>query len=326
MFEELKKIDIAGSDVDPNHHIYQLEASGEMVRYAEFEGIKAGEEVKILHSTDFHLNRMNQRDIEENNPVVASTRIYREAFRDERTVPNAKRTMEFFPLFDANIVTGDTLDYLTWGTLELVQECIWDIDPDAIVALGGHDTTRRMQGKIVDETSLESRYEILKKHWRHDLAYVSKVIKDRVMVIALDNGRTGYYGDQAERLRADIEKAKKEKLTVLIFQHEPICTKNPDEIYVEPIRINDGTGCRNFCENFIGFESKDPVTDEVYALITENADVVKGVFCGHMHSDFYTELCGSYMENGEKKAAKIPQYVLTGNMYDKGHFLAITIK
>ncbi len=326
MFENIKKIDIANSSSDPEHHIYQLISSGIMVRYADIEGIKKGEEVRIMQSTDFHLNRIDRQDGQENNPVVASIGNYCETLRDEQAVHNAWRTMEFFRLFDARIITGDTLDYLTWGSLELLKECIWDIDGEAIVTLGDHDLTRKKQESLDDETSLESRYDILKEYWEHDVAYVSRVIKDRVMIIALDNGRTGYYGNQAELLRADIERAKKEKLTVLIFQHNPICTKNPEEVSVEPIRVNDETGTRNFCENFIGAAHKDPITDEVYRLITENADVVKGIFCGHMHSDFYTEVCGSYEENGQKTPQKIPQYVLTGNMFDQGHILAITVK
>ena len=159
MFENIKKIDIVGSAEDPKNHIFMLEASGEMVRSAEIEGLKAGEEVKILHSTDFHLNRINKRDEEENNPVVASTRIYREAFRDERTVPNAKRTVEFFPLFDETIITGDNLDYLTWGSLELLNECIWDINPNAIVALGGQsfgDSSRQRKIGILWRASRET--------------------------------------------------------------------------------------------------------------------------------------------------------------------------
>ena len=56
--------------------------------------------------------------------------------------------------------------------------------------------------------------------------------------------------------------------------------------------------------------------------MTHNADVIRGIFCGHWHSDFYTEILA---ETPDGKKTVIPQYVLTGNMYDKGHALIITV-
>lgn len=68
--------------------------------------------------------------------------------------------------------------------------------------------------------------------------------------------------------------------------------------------------------NLRDFEEKNPIiletidkrrstfkredTMKLYRLITENADVVKGVFCGHWHNEAYTEIIGSYIKNGEK--------------------------
>lgn len=47
--------------------------------------------------------------------------------------------MEIAPLFDKLIVTGDVMDYLTWGTLEYVERYIYEKCPDALLAVGGHD-------------------------------------------------------------------------------------------------------------------------------------------------------------------------------------------
>ena len=51
------------------------------------------------------------------------------------------------------------------------------------------------------------------------------------------------------------------------------------------------------------------------ALITENADVIKGFFCGHRHSAFYTEIKATYTDEKGIHNATIPQWVEPGNPY-----------
>lgn len=317
------RIDIAGSAADPHTHIYQLGEDGLMLRYADFTADKPGEPVEIWQITDLHLNALNARDIEENNPVIVSTRQYRMWCRDEESVPNADRAMAVSAFVDQTVVTGDTLDYLTWGTIDLLEKHVWAVDPEAIVTMGGHDITRKMQGLVDDPTTLESRYDILAKYWRHDMWYSEKVLKDRVMIIQLNNGEGRYIPSQAEQLKKSLEKARREKLIVFIFQHEPISTHNPAETDVTPMRINDGSGTRDFCGHFLGSELR-PDDSGTYDLIVSGADVIRGVFCGHWHSDFYTEIIATRGEGGEQTV--IPQYVLTGTPYDFGHGLLITVK
>ena len=58
-----------------------------------------------------------------------------------------------------------------------------------------------------------------------------------------------------------------------------------------------------------------------------NADIVKAVFCGHMHSDYYTEIIATYKDaDGKTVDTVIPQYVHTGSIYDgTGHVFRITV-
>ena len=71
-----------------------------------------------------------------------------------------------------------------------------------------------------------------------------------------------------------------------------------------------------------GAERCDATTMKIYDLITENADVVKAIFTGHWHSQFYSEVCASYEKNGEKVPAFIPQYVISGNPYHEAGMMA----
>ncbi len=312
-----KTIDVEGNASDPNHHLYQLADSGLMVRRAHIKAKKPGEPVEILQITDMHLNELNERDLAENLPAIVSTREYRMWCRDRASLPSAENAMAVSPFFDLTVVTGDTLDYLTWGSLDLTVKTIWGVCPDALVTIGGHDVTRRMQGKVSDETTLESRLDILASAWKHDLFYTARTLCGRVTAIQLDNGGRGYTPDMAEKLARDLDDARVRGRVVLIFQHEPISTRNPAEHDVTPIHVNDGSGTRNFCDAFLGGAAR-PDSSGVYDLILHSADVIGGVFCGHWHSDFYTEIIA---ENGV-----IPQYVLTGNAYGKGHVLIVSVE
>ena len=57
--------------------------------------------------------------------------------------------------------------------------------------------------------------------------------------------------------------------------------------------------------------------------------MVKGIFCGHLHSGFYTEVKASYIDSdGERADAYIPQYNMEGAVYDDyaGHVMEITVE
>ena len=70
-----------------------------------------------------------------------------------------------------------------------------------------------------------------------------------------------------------------------------------------------------------GATGKDLDT-RVYKLIVDNADIVRGLFCGDWHNYVYTEVKGTDDEGNVKM---IPQYVSTANAYG-GCAVKITIK
>ena len=156
--------------------------------------------------------------------------------------------------------------------------------------------------------------------------YVSRVLGNKAMVIGLDNSIQKYTKYQIEKLKNDISLAREKGYVALIFQHEPISTGREEDTAVEAYKVYDSS-VRDFY-NLIGVIGNDD-TKELYKIITENADVIRGVYCGHMHSAFYTEIKGSYLdERGERVEKNIPQYLLEGNPYDNqcGHVMRITVK
>lgn len=316
-----------GSPDDPINYIYTY-FGGPYVRDVVIQGRKPGTDpVEIVQTSDTHFNLVNALDEEEKNPSIMSTKVNRTWLANGQSLPAVAKALDYAKYSDLTIVTGDVLDYLSHGCKQLTIENLFRVDTDVLACLGGHDTTRVMQGVVPDPSSYDSRLEFLREFWPHDIHYVSKVVKDKVMCIVMDNGASQYWPEQVPLLAADIETARENGYVVLIFEHEPICTKNPAETKVEPISANDPS-TPDYCNTCVGREGSTGATKEVYDLITQNADVVRGVFCGHMHSDFYCEILGSYLdENGNKVDAVIPQYVLTATVYGgTGHVIRITVE
>lgn len=284
--------------------------------------------VEIVQISDTHFNYINEYDLAEANPSIMSTKEYRTWLAGGSSQPNAVRAMEYARYSDQTVITGDILDYLSYGCKELTVKNLFRKDTDLLACLGGHDTTRVMQGKVSDPTSFESRMDILREFWPNDTRYASKVVKNKAMCVVLDNANGGYWEEQIDKLAADIQKAREENLVILIFEHEPICTHNPDDHEIHPLLsfAADGT-TQSFDDSCYGKDGTAGATLEVYNLIRNNADVIRGVFCGHYHGDYHTAIKGSYTdENGNVVEQDIPQYILTANAYGTGHVMKITVK
>ena len=326
-------VDIVGSAKDPRTHICQLTDSGMMVRRAYVKSKKGGEPIEILQFTDTHLNLLNQRDLDENDPVSMASYRGRttKRFKDGATVRTTSAAMALTPFFDQTVVSGDVIDYITWGSLELMRDIIVKPLPDVLMPIGMHDLVRRMQGDVEETTTLAERQELVRPYWPHDIFYESRVLGDKVMVIALNNCAGRYFDHQTERFATDLARARRENLIVLLFQHEQMCTHNPLETGVVALRQDDKhtppDAKIDFCNRFAGNDHDvDDESRRLYELIYSNGDVIKGIFCGHEHADIYTEVAAYYLdENGNRVDTVIPQHVLTGNMYQDGHIMIVTI-
>lgn len=334
-FFEQKSTDLKGSAENPNTHLYQLE-DGTIVHRVYIDTKKGGEEKNILFIADTHLITWNLKDFEEKNPIILETiDKRRSSFRREDAIINTEKIMGWSNLFDKTVVGGDLIDYLTWGGLDYIKRFFYDVNPDTLLLVGSHDTTRVMGYENIDPTTLESREEMVQQVIKTDIFYHSEVFANKVMIVALNNAQHKYYDFQVEKLNSDIKKAREENLDILIFQHEHMATCNPKEKRIDVLHENLNGAFNvyehvlNFCDSpyKIGGPDTECTTLELYNLIRENADVVKGVFCGHWHNEAYTEILGSYIdENGEKKEKIIPQYIVTAVAYEKGHMMVITVR
>ena len=321
---------ICGSSDDINTWIYKDNKTGVYVREAYIESVTpADKRTEIIQITDVHLNYTDVDD--EDDEEVMHTKQCRTWNADGISVKALINAMEYAKGYDRTVITGDTLDYLTKGSMKLMQKYIWDVDPECIVTLGGHDLTKQMQTGLPNKLSLTQRQAIVQKFWKHDIFYSSEILNDNVMLIQMDNSCGCYWENQISKLKKDLKTAREKGYTILIFQHEAISTgRKEDEEYKAFYVWADCGDTENFYSNCVGHKpNSDEASIAVYKLITENADIVRGLFCGHYHTSFYMEVEGSYVDaDGIRKRKTIPQYVLECNVYAgyTGHVLKITVK
>ncbi len=306
-----------------------------------------GEEVVIAQLSDLHMSTINDKDREENN----SSLLYTAEKYKTWAIEWIEKELAYAEIADRVVLTGDTISYLSHGNIEAMYEYIWNKYPYHIITSGNHDSTQVMGGVPELLTDAE-RMAWINDVWKHNYEYVSTVVKDKVMIIAVDNAtqfEDGIYSfavGTAQKMKTDLEIAKEKGYAVLLFAHVPLYTANPDETdvlchYVGDWQNRNDAGQKRYTYDFsinkitpTGKNSSDkegrplcgtPEMKEdgenakVFALINEYSTTIKGVFTGHKHGAYYTEiLC----EDG----TKIPQYTMNGGFYTFGTVTKITVK
>ena len=318
-----------------NKDFYQLK-NGLKIREIEYDLSNGADRkpVDIIQVGDTHLNYVNDKDWQEQSTCILATYKGRVWNRNGSSVPTINRFMEYVSFFDQAVVTGDILDYFSWGCAEMVQKLIVDKDPDILFAIGNHEPAIHMQN--VDhvcntDASRDAVHERLATFWPNDTKYDSKIIKNEdgiemAMLVVMDNESHKYLWEEIYvGLKRDIEIAREKNIPILMFQHCPISTRGgaEEDRYTWFYQPGDTSGFSSDKTIDLGKREAGSTNDEldkrVYSLIVNNADVVRGLFCGDYHNFMYTEIKGT-------DGTMIPQYVSTANAYANGCAVKITIK
>ena len=318
---------VVGSCQNLNTWIYEL-SNGIRMREVIIDSGKGGTPVEIMHLSDMHLNYMNERDMEEANPTLLSTYEHRKWGANGEFVSKNAQLLECAKDVDQIVITGDVLDYLSHGAVELMYREIWDKYPDTIIAVGNHEFVQNVQGTVEESISEADRWKWIESVWKHDPHYCSKVIRDKVIVIQLNNGENKFYQNQVTRLKDDLKIAREQGYVALLFMHEPLVTGNPADKAVKPI-LPDRDAVSDTYDFYTGkrwsnvYPAIDSATEDMFRVITTNADVIKGVFNGHIHTSFYTEILA---KTPKENKTVIPQYTLCASAFHGGYALKITVK
>ncbi len=315
-------------------HVYYEAETGVSVHDVVIDaGI--GDEVFIGHISDIHFNYCNQQDMDEADPVLMSTLQHRVWLANGVTVENCRRCTALLDDADQMVFNGDTLDYLSHGSMELMQQEVWDKFPDAIATIGGHELARCMQGTVPETTTRAERIETVRAFWKHDIDYVSRLLKDKVLVVGLNNDLWSVNAHALECFKADVALAREKGYIILLFAHEPICTCDPadEEVTAEHPSVlmpGDLSGFpKDFCHGvtrgnpMVGSPKCDETTNAFYEVLVNSADVVCGFFAGHWHNEMYMEILA---KTGDGRDAVIPQFVKTASAYGKGNVMRILVK
>ncbi len=310
--------------------VIYLTNSGVRMREIHFDGSDNADaepvEIAVVSDTHFiHYNEEDWKDAE-----LLFTNKTRSWGRGGTHIPYMKKAMELASKYDYFVGTGDIIDFLTRGSLELLDEFM--IQPTlgkGMILLGNHDQTKQNETRASDKVSYAERIAMMQEVWPHDILYTSKVLGNNVMVIGFDNGTYKCTQDQYEKMKADIETARENGYIVLLFYHIPFAVGGDNPNYTASCMASD----RN-CTNSYNFYTGDPIggpednldvpTRGVYDLIKNNGDIIKGMICGHEHEDIYTEF-NAFTPDGEPVI--IPQHIMNSNAYFKnGNMCKITIK
>lgn len=305
LFFSQKHINFIEPNIQKGFSFYSLSDTGQIILEVNIETNLGGETVEIAHLTDIHINYCEEEDFKDSE--TAYTYQKRLWLNNADSLLSLERSLQVADCCDQTVITGDILDFLSVGARNLTVKHIFEHDSEVICTLGGHDLKKQIETGLPEQLSLEKRYNIVKSFWCNDVTYHSKIIKEKVIIVALDNSQGKYIKEQIPLLKRDIEKARKENKIILIFQHEPVYTANENDFEVKPMWARQKEKY-NFLNVSCGHPNCDKDTKEMYNLICDNSDIIKGIFCGHLHEFFYTEV--------KTKNGYIPQFVCPANPYN----------
>ncbi len=218
-----------------------------------------------------------------------------------------------------------------------------------------------VDNSLKEMRTIEERYAMAQAHWTNDVYYDSEIMldsngKENIMMIYIDNSQHKYLESQIAPLTRDLAYAKSHGIPALIFQHIPMLSMNPNETewkYLDGFHnynkivpqdnsyydtangkytikeghIGAGTQVKVInmtnASDYMGDASSDEATLTMCQLIRKNADVIKGVFAGHIHAHTKSEII-AIDENGDPNGLTIPQY--TGYLASQRGVMRITVK
>ncbi|MBQ9112054.1 MAG: metallophosphoesterase [Clostridia bacterium] len=319
------KTTVAGTPTYKPTWVYQLD-NGIMVREVDIYTGNENDPIEIVQISDLHLSGINEKDI--GDAEIMATYNSREWLRDGGGIYYAERVLEYSKDADQIVITGDLMDFFSWGSMEYLKKFVFDKYDNIMACVGNHETAKKMGGRY-SKQELITRLDTLQSVWCNDVYYSSKIIDGRVMLIQMDNGSqcdvngARFWECQIQPLTEDLALARKMGICVLLFYHVPLVTENFSDMLRYEI-LSGGSASLNFMQNssLAGGSNADESTLKIYDIITNNGDIIKGAFCGHLHGEYYSEIKA---KTADGKDTVIPQYVLMGNPYDEGHMIKITV-
>ncbi|MCQ2449087.1 MAG: dockerin type I repeat-containing protein [Clostridia bacterium] len=295
------KIDVVGTSADGDGWIYRLGKGGIMVREVEIDSGKGGAPITFAFFSDCHI-------------------------KDEKPAGNVAECLAYADNFDQIIIGGDMIEEYPY--LNILTTNFAPYTDKLTAVLGSHETFDYSH----KYGALEDRYAALSAVWPNNVYYASKVIDNKVMMIQMDNSQSHFWDSQIAQFSADLATARANGYTVLLFIHEPVSVgdtaqKKVAALYTSPERqdlVAPYAAGIDFNQYVGGKPASDTAADTaIHNLITNNGDLIKAVFTGHLHADFNTRIKAKTAGGAD---TWIPQYTSCAASNDNGHAIQITVK
>lgn len=304
----------------------------------------SGSPVKIAFFSDPHfVGELTENDKTKQN-LVDLYELRKNTFRNSTKVTPV--SLDFGDLFDRTVIGGDLFDFYSEGNINLYKQTVADKYSNVLTALGNHETAEGFSGITpVTPTPQSEIYAVLNSNVfgfesiktsgtftslseaeaYNDIYLSHNLVTDasgneKALLVMMDNQAYTYQFSELHynRLNFYINYAKSHKIPMLIFQHSPISTGRSSEVISTYDIITNGNGKGENWGTAASpalpganyHDTHNPMTNRVYDLIVNNADVIKGIFCGHVHNNVYTEIVA---KNSDGTSAIIPQYTIAGN-------------
>ena len=301
------KVNVTDKDADlPNRVLYSDDKN--VIRVDDATGITVRET-----TLDLGLGEENALEIVQINDAHLTA-------TNEKRKENFEAALDFATDSDYLVVNGDMIDSMNASAYRYFVDTLEPFKNNSLWVVGNHEWHP-------SETPTEEDYAWIQQYWQNDVNYSSVVVQNKVMLIQMDNSQGKFLAGQAEKLQADLTTARAQGYKVLLFVHEPLNTNNAKNTSVKAIYSVDNTEWATTTHNFntksMTVNSSNENNVAVAQVITTNGDLIRGVFAGHLHSDFYVEITAT---DADGNAANIPQYVNGAAKFADGQALKITLK
>jgi len=314
---------------------YRMKETGTVVVEVDIDGFKSGKEVDLVAWGDNHLKLADDRDRANANIMLAFEKRGK-ANPPETGAHSLTREMELLPIFDGGVILGDNVDFFSYGSYALWKRMVLDVEgADPLVVIGYHDyVTHTINKRPQSEMPEKVTMPVCREFTPNDVAYATKLVSDRVLMIGMDASKNGnFYWENRihEKLAVDVNRARENGWTILLFQHEGQYPNTDDPKMHK--RHTMSTKDREMDYSRYASGLNDPKkqgfsqvkgTKAVYDVVWHNADVIRGVFHGHVHANYATWI-NACTPDGTPKP--IPQYSCQGSVFfNDGWIFRINVK
>lgn len=302
---------------------YRMKDTGTVVVEVDIAGFRPGREVNLVAWGDNHLKLADDRDRASENISLAFQRRGK-ANPPETGTHSLTREMELAPIFDGTVILGDNVDFFSYGSYALWKRMVLDVEgAEPLVVIGYHDyVTHTINKRPQKEMPEAVTMPVCVAHTPNDVRYATRLVGGRVLMVGLDASKNGnFYWENKihEKLAADVKRARENGWTILLFQHEGQFPHSDDSKMLRRHTMSTKDREMDYGRYAAGLDdpkkqgfSQVRGTKAVYDVVWHNADVIRGVFHGHVHANYATWI-NAVTPDGTSKP--IPQYSCQGSVF-----------